>query len=138
MNFEDFIANGEVKRQSTDKNLANALVKDSLERIKFIERMIESLENPKYIIENIYDAIRELIESKLAADGFRSYSHEATILYLKNFKEFTNSEVVFLDELRKLRNKIKYRGENVGKEELTKVEKFMQAMLPKLKSLLQK
>lgn len=138
MNFEDFIESGEVKTYLIDKNLAVALIKDSLERADFVRRLVSREENPKYIIENIYDALRELIEAKLAVDGFKSYSHEATILYLKKFKEFTDSEIEFLDELRKIRNKIKYRGENVNKEESDKAIIFMGNILPKLRTLVGK
>lgn len=138
MNFEDFIQTGEVKKQSVDKNLSSALVQESLERIEFVQRLIKGLENPKYIVENIYDAIRGLIEAKLAADGFKSYSHEATILYLKKFKEFTDAEIGFLDDLRKIRNKIKYYGTGVEKEKADKSARFLEKLVLKLKRLFEK
>jgi len=136
MNFEYFVEKGEVKIQKTDKNLAIALKKESLERINFVYRLISNSENPKYIVENVYDLLRELVEAKLAIDGYKSYSHEATILYLKKFKEFTDYEISFLDELRKIRNRIKYYGKNIEEDKASKVIEFMELMLPKLKALL--
>ncbi len=136
MNFEYFVEKGDVKMQSVDENLANALKKESLERIHFVRRLIKNLENPKYIVENIYDLLRELIEAKLAADGFKSYSHEATIIYLRKFKDFTDAEIKFLDELRKIRNGLKYYGKTIEKDKAQKVVEFMESLVPKLKKLL--
>ncbi len=136
MNFEDFIKTDEVKHQSSDKNLAESLKKESQDRVDFIRRLIKNSENPKYIVENIYDLLKELIEAKLAIEGFKSYSHEATIIYLRKFKEFTDSEIRFFDELRKVRNKLKYYGKNIEKDKANKVVEFMEEILPKLKNLL--
>ena len=135
MKFEEFIETGEVKKQSVDKNLSLALMNESIERIEFVQRLIKNSESPKYIVENVYDSIRELIEAKLAIDGFKSYSHEATILYLRKFKEFTDAEIKFLDELRKIRNNIKYYGKNVEKETASNAAEFMEKTIPKLKGL---
>ena len=43
---------------------------------------------PKYILENAYEAMREAADSVLYVDGFKSFSHEASIIYLakKGFK----------------------------------------------------
>ena len=94
--------------------------------------------NAKYIVENIYDTLRELIEAKLALNGFKSYSHEATILFLKKFPEFRESEIRFMDNLRRIRNGIKYYGKGVEMDEAKKVIDFSRFILPKLKLLVKK
>ena len=98
----------------------------------------EDEKNAKYIVENIYDILRELIEAKLALNGFKSYSHEATILFLKKFPEFKESEIRFMDNLRRIRNGIKYYGKDIEINETRKVIDFSRFILPKLKSLVKK
>ena len=86
-------------------------------------------------MSEVYDLIRELIEAKLSLEGYKSYSHEATIFFLKNFS-FNDFEINFLDNLRKVRNKIKYYGKEINTEEALKIIDFMNLILPKLRRLL--
>ena len=111
------------------------LMRESFDRSKFIESLSSSKENAKYLVENIYDVLRELIEAKLALEGFKSYSHEATILFLRNFPKIKESEIRYLDNLRKIRHGIKYYGRTVSLEEAEKSLEIMDVLIPKLRSL---
>jgi hypothetical protein len=63
------------------------------------------------LIENYYEIIKELISGIMAADGYKTLSHEALVAYLEhNYPNFTNVQILAIDELRKLRNDIVYRG----------------------------
>jgi hypothetical protein len=138
VDFEYFILKGDVKKQVKDERLANLLIKESFDRLEFVKSLKLDEKNAKYIVENIYDILRELIEAKLALNGFKSYSHEATILFLKKFPEFKESEIRFMDNLRKIRNGIKYYGKDIKINETRKVIDFSRFILPKLKSLVKK
>jgi len=133
VDFEYFIARGEVKEHPKDEKLANLLVKESYDRLNFVRRLAITEENSKYIIENVYDILRELIEAKLALNGFKSYSHEATLLFLKKFPEFKESEIRFIDTLRKTRHGIKYYGKEASLNEAKMTLNFLNSILPKLK-----
>lgn len=135
--FEYFIAKGDVKRQTKNEILAKALLRGSADRLSFIKRLGLSEENAKYIVENSYDVIRELIEARLSIDGFKSYSHEATILFLKKFPEFKESEISFIDNLRKIRNGIKYYGKEAHVNEAKTALNFLNSVLLRLKKLSQ-
>ena len=80
--FEFFLAKGDVKKQSPNKNLALATFKDGLERIEFAKQLL-----------------------------IKSFSHEASIAHLvkEDFKEQDLSE---FDRFRKIRNGIKYYGKD--------------------------
>ena len=78
--FEFFLLKGEVKRQMSDKNLAKSTFKDSLERLEFSKSLLKSAKS-KYVLENAYDAMREAADSLLYLEGFKSFSHEASINY---------------------------------------------------------
>lgn len=133
--FEDFIKKGEVKKKETNKILAEALKKSADKNIRFVKKLDINDENAEHIVQDCYDIIRELIEAKLSIDGYKSYSHEATILYLKRFKQFNELELEFIDNLRKLRNNIKYYGKESTAEEAKKTLNFMDKILNKLKEL---
>jgi hypothetical protein len=91
--------------------------------------------NSESVVGEIYDLLRELIEAKLAFEGHKSYSHEATIIFLKKFSFFSDFEINFLDNLRKLRNGLKYYGKEASVEDAIKTKNFMELVLPKLKKL---
>lgn len=133
--FEDFIKSGEVKRKEKNDILADVLINSSKKGESHAKKQEMTEENAEYIVADVYDTIRELIEAKLALDGYKSYSHEATVLFLKKFKEFNESEIGFLDNLRKIRNGIKYYGKESDAEEAKKALEFLDLMLPKLKKL---
>jgi len=133
--FENFLKTGEVRRQGKNESLANALIKSSEKSLKNIQRIKVDELNAESVVSEVYDLIRELIEAKLSLEGYKSYSHEATIFFLKNFS-FNDFEINFLDNLRKVRNKIKYYGKEINTEEALKIIDFMNLILPKLRRLL--
>jgi len=55
------------------------------------------------------------------------------IIYLKdNYKEFNKSEILLIDELRKIRNDIVYYGKSIQKEFLINNEKDITNIIKKL------
>ena len=81
-NFEFYIEEGKVKKCSKDIELVKSLVNDAIERKKLIELMDINFMS-KIIYENSYDVLRNILDALLLIDGYKSYSHEASISYLK-------------------------------------------------------
>ncbi|MBI4452944.1 hypothetical protein HY637_05930 [Candidatus Woesearchaeota archaeon] len=79
--FEYFIRKGDVKVQKPDINLSKAAFRESMDRLEFAKN-ISKLKISKYILENAYESMREAADSLLYLDGFKSFSHEASIVYL--------------------------------------------------------
>ena len=77
--FEFFIRKGDVRRQSSDLALSHATLQGALDRLQFAKTITTPT---KYILENAYEAMREAADALLYKDGFKSYSHEASISYL--------------------------------------------------------
>jgi|SRR3972149_7447852 len=134
--FEDYIKSGEVRIQEKNKILASALIKSAEKNIRFVGKLEINDENAEHIASDVYDIIREHIEAKLSLEGYKSYSHEATLHFLARFKEFTEPEIEFLDNLRRTRNGIKYYGKQLNSEEAKIILSFLDRILPKLKKLL--
>lgn len=84
-------------------------------------------------IEEYYEIIKELITALMYSNGFKTLSHKMLIIYLeKNHKDFDKSEIILMDELRKLRNNILYYGERVEEEFLINNEKEIISIINKL------
>ena len=86
--FDFYLELNEVKRVSKDPELAKSLIRDMNERIaKSLKLNVK--EFAKIVFENLYDALREFSDALLALDGYKSYSHQASIAGLEeyNFSE---------------------------------------------------
>ncbi|PIN88876.1 hypothetical protein COU57_06995 [Candidatus Pacearchaeota archaeon CG10_big_fil_rev_8_21_14_0_10_32_14] len=71
------------------------------------------------------------------ADGVKTLSHKVLVEYLeKNYKEFDKSQIILIDDLRKLRNNIVYYGQKVEKEFLINHEKEIKLIINKLLQVL--
>lgn len=132
--FEFYIEEQSVRKVSIDVQLAKALIKDMKERIKenFSE---DENKKPKTIFENIYDALRDFCDALLALDGYKSYSHEASITYLLK-KGFDIASVNKLDNLRFRRNGSKYYGKSINPTEAKEIKEFYVQMKPKIDKLI--
>jgi len=138
--FEDYLKEGSVRKVTVDKQLAKNLVKVASMRIKILESIPITENNSFSFIENCYEAIREMIDALMALKGFKSYSHEASIEFLKKFYsiQLTMGNVNKIDRYRKIRNDIKYRGLLTSRNEAEDVVKNTKIILKLLIEILKK
>ncbi len=128
--FEYYVEKELVRKASPNKERAKSLISDSEERISKINLL--DIENfSKIVFENIYDAIRDLLDALLLLDGWKSYSHEAAIAYLTK-KGFDVSVVKELDQYRYKRNGSKYYGEPILPEDSKGIKLFYNSIKGKL------
>ena len=120
--FEHYIDTKDVRKSSPDKALAQSLIKDMHTRIELVSKL--DVKNfSKIIFENVYDALRDFCDALLALDGFKAYSHEAAITYLKKYK-FNDCEIAALDRFRYIRNGSKYYGKEISKDDALEILDF--------------
>ncbi len=138
--FEEFIREGIVKKQSPDLSRANFLEKESHKSYSFLKKMIRDLkindENANSIIKLSYDIIMELIRSKMLEKGLNASgkgAHEGEVAYLRNLG-FKENEIEFANKLRYFRNGIMYYGKQLDKDYAKEVCSFMDKIYIKLKS----
>ena len=134
-NFEEYLKRGIVKTRKKNVARVKSILEEADKRLRFYNAIPISEESANYIIENMYDVIRELIEAKLNLEGYTSYSHEATVSYLKNLV-FSSSEVEFVNELRDIRNQTKYYGHLVNTEYAKKVSEFVNKAYSRLREMI--
>ncbi|MBI2656919.1 hypothetical protein HYX03_04210 [Candidatus Woesearchaeota archaeon] len=129
--FEFFLKKGDVKSQSPDKNLTYSAFKDSLERIEFAKQLLHKAK-PKYVLENAYEAMREAADSILYLRGFKSFSHEASIVYLTK-EGFNEKDILEFDRFRRIRNSIKYYGKDCDLSDAEQAIKLADVIIAKVK-----
>ncbi|MEK6887715.1 MAG: hypothetical protein AABX14_02090 [Candidatus Aenigmatarchaeota archaeon] len=120
--FEFYLEEGDVKKRKQDTELAKSLLKDAKDRLEKVSQL-KINEFTKIIFENIYDALRAIMDAILAADGYKSYSHEASIAYLKKYG-FDQAVIAELDNFRALRNASKYYGKQISLDNANSIKNF--------------
>jgi len=126
----------EVSKGQKDKEKARALLKLINLREKNITKF-DKRDSSTLIIEVYYEIIKELITAIMSVNGYKTTSHELLIGYLAEFhKDFSEFEINLIDNLRKIRNDIAYRGIIISPEYLDRNEKNLLKIIEKLKYLL--
>ena len=102
-------------------------------------RAVEVLTKDEFIslkLEGYYEIIKEGITALMSIDGYKTLSHEVLIGYLGEFyKEFSESDLMLMDQVRSLRNKIVYKGFFIDKDYLDRNEAKIREIIGKLKRI---
>jgi len=141
-NFDEFIRNGIVKKQSPDKSRAEFLIKEAEISLEGLKERLEKIgindKNANSIIKDCYDILMELIRAKMLLEGYNASgqgAHEAEVSYMKPLG-FSEAEIQFADQMRYFRNGIVYYGKMLDKEYAEKVVKYTKKNYLKLKEIL--
>jgi len=110
-----------------------------LQLIKDREEFISTIDHEKFstnVTENYYEMIKELASALLLIGGLKTmgeYAHKDLIDYLINYKEFTESDIVFMNDLRIKRNNSSYDGKKIDPSYLTNNKNRILELIEKLK-----
>ena len=130
-------AKNQLIKTAIDKEKAKSLylmLKERKEAVKFLD----PFKFTSIVVEDYYEIIKECLTALMALDGYKSLSHEVLIAYLKRFyKEFSEHEILFIDEMRKLRNKINYDGFKVKPQYLEFNKESILKIIEKLDKILE-
>ena len=133
--FKIFLEDGSIKRITPNKLLIKSLVDDAVKRLNFYKKLKLNSETSKYILENVYESLRELADAVLIKDGYKSYSHEASIVYLLKYN-LSLIEINKFDNFRKIRNNSKYYGKSVDLEDSKEIVELAEKLLKEIKNIL--
>ncbi|MBI2548398.1 hypothetical protein HYW21_03535 [Candidatus Woesearchaeota archaeon] len=135
--FQQYLALGKVKKKTPDPEEAHALLKKSEQRIKYIR--IKKIDNDttSFILEDSYEAIRESTQALMSIKGFKPYSHEATISFLKSFyaADFSEEELAIFDRFRLLRNDAVYKATKIMESDARESFGFAVRFIKKIRRL---
>jgi len=130
--FRSYLETDEVRRIQPDPMLARGLRKDSDERLLFFGGKPVTGASAKILLENLYDAVRARVEAVLAENGYKSYSHVATLTYARENGLVNETEAIYLERLRERRNEAKYDGSPVSVAEAEEASIKLPLMCNKL------
>jgi hypothetical protein len=125
-----------VTRAPQDLERSKQTLKMAILRLEFWSKKIEDKYNALKI-EAYYDIIKELIFAHMYKNGYNCINHLCLIAYLKEkFNDF-EYETEKVDELRKIRNEINYRGTQIQKDYLERNELEFKNIISQLRASLQ-
>jgi hypothetical protein len=128
--FESFLEEGKVKEKSGSPAEARSLRVQALKRF---EQQVESpeLTNDKatFMFEDAYEALRQYLQSFMAEEGYKPYSHEAIIAYSVENGFLSKAQANSVNQFRKLRNDIRYRGETSSIEKAESMIELAKSIL---------
>lgn len=133
MKWEDCL-DYKVKKVKENPEQAKDLFQLAKRRLESIKKRRKD-EFSQLLVESYYEAIKELICALLAIHGYKSYSHECLISFLDEFYPaiLDDFQIHFLDNLRKLRSDIQYRGRDIADDYLDRngltIEKITNILL---------
>lgn len=129
-----------LKKTSKDIGKAKGLLKRSQSRLRNTENQEINDSNAFIMLENSYEAIREIIEAYMALEGFKSEDHVATIAWASEYLELNKKKINKLHKYRKLRNASRYEAEKItpkqAKETIEFADKIIEQISKKLKEKL--
>ncbi|RLE44756.1 hypothetical protein DRJ16_01490 [Candidatus Woesearchaeota archaeon] len=122
---------GFAKKITSDKSLANSLVKTAENQLRTESTIPLSEQTLQSKIILVYSALREILEAIAILHGWKIYNHECFYFFLNEvLKRQTLAEKFNL--FRKIRNKICYYGKSVS---LTYSENLLSEMRVLIKTL---
>ena len=136
MSWKECVDQGIIIKTVPDEERASQMLNIANLRLKFWDKPIDD----KFValkVEAYYDIIKELIFSHIYKDGLNCTNHICLIAYLRNkFADFY-FEIDKIDELRKVRNEMNYRGFVVKKDYLDRTELEFKNIIKELKAKLE-
>ena len=130
--FEYYLNANMVRKQKADKEEAKSLMKKAVHRLNYIKKQEIKEDTAAFIFEDIYESLREASQSLMSLKGYKPYSHEALISFLRDFYKFSWSDISTFDRFRVLRNKTVYSAVWVSVEVCQEALAFLEDFLPKL------
>lgn len=141
-NFEEFLKENVVKKQSVDKSRSEFLAKESKNSYNSLLKIVKEIGidegNSNMFVKLCYDIIMEMIRAKMLLEGYNASGfkvHEAEVSYLRVLN-FNERDVQFADQLRFFRNGIVYYGTQLDKVYAKKVIDFTREIFHKLNKLI--
>ena len=119
LSFQNYVDLKKVKKKTPDPEEADSLLEKSKNRLEFIGTLVISEKSAPFIFEDAYAAAREAAQSLMSTAGYKPYSHEATISFVKEkHSDILDEEnAAEFDRLRQLRADSEYRATTISIQE---------------------
>lgn len=135
--FREFVEEGKVRKGSLRHAEAHSLLEQSYERMEDLLSLPLTEKNASFRFEDAYESIREALQSFLALEGYKPYSHEAIVSFAFERQLLPEPKIMQIDRYREMRNDINYRGKKVSVEEAKEAVAFAKDAIAALRRRLQ-
>ena len=136
--FEYYLENEQVVEKSPDPEEAKSLLTKARKRMEYIQSQELTEGNADFLFEDIYECLREAVQSLLSKKGYKPYSHTVLVAYLKEHTNIPNQDSETFDRLRKIRNNAVYSAQEVSMAECQDAIDFLEDFLPKVEKEFEK
>jgi uncharacterized protein (UPF0332 family) len=133
--LEEFEAEGKLKRGSPNLAEAESLKAQALDRLSDLMSIPLNEKNCSFRFESAYESLREMVQSFMAAKGYKPYSHDSIVAFGFHEKILTEFESYEFDRTRQIRNDINYRGKKVTVDETKALIAFAEQVIYRLVKL---
>lgn len=100
-----------IKKVSVDNEKIESIIKTVDRRVEYLKQQKVDEKNVSFIVEDYYEAIKELLVALLLKNGLRSKNHQCLISYFyKKFPKY-EAEARLISRMCYLRNRLDYYGE---------------------------
>ena len=136
--FKYYLNVGYVKKKTPDSEEAKALLEKAKNRLEYTKSREVNDKTSQFVLEDSYESIRESAQALMSIKGFKPYSHEATIAFIKELysSDFNEEEVYKFDRFRQLRNDSVYKAKPVINEDAKSSVLFAVEFINKVNLLL--
>ena len=131
--FDYYLSEKLVRKSSPNMSMAKSLVQKAEIRFKMLRSESITEENSSIVFEEIYEALREASQSLMEIKGFKPYSHEALVSFLKEYNLVSEEKANMLDNYRILRNNSVYKAEKISLQKCTEAMDFAKKSLPEIR-----
>ena len=132
MSWKECVDEGVITQSVPDEERSNQMLIMANLRLKFWDKKVAD-EFIVLKVEAYYDIIKELLFAHLYKNGYNCTNHLCLIAYLKEKIKDFDFETQKIDELRKVRNEINYRGLTIKKAYLERNELEFKNIIIRLK-----
>lgn len=131
--FRYYLDESLVKKRVPNKEEARSLMAKAIKRLEYLKaQRIDELTAP-FVFENTYEAMREAAQALMSSRGYKPYSHEALISFLREFYTFSEHRISAFDRYRILRNKSVYGAARISVSTCRQALSFLKQFLPELR-----
>ena len=132
--FEYYINEKLVRKSVPNISMAKSLLQKSEIRLKRVKNEKIDDENSSIVFEDVCELLREASQSLMEINGFKPYSHEALVSFLKDYKLLPDEKIITMDNYRVLRNNSVYKAEKVSSQKCREALEFAKNTLPEIKA----
>ena len=127
--FEFYLKEGLVRKSIGNIGMAKSFLEKAQIRVKRIDPSTIEENEASIVFEDIYESLREASQALMEVKGYKPYSHEAVISFVKEHKFLSDEKANIFDNYRILRNNSVYKAEKVSIQKCLEALEFAKQTL---------